>query len=86
MSVDWEWTRVVFDHVKITACDPGASIAFYKTVLEPRRQAATTPCSCSFPDGNNVEPSGAIGACPQELGETGDVGIRILAHPSSYSR
>lgn len=35
MSVDWDWTRVVFDHVKITVRDPGASIAFYKTVLEP---------------------------------------------------
>jgi catechol 2,3-dioxygenase-like lactoylglutathione lyase family enzyme len=35
MSVDWDWTRVVIDHVKITVRDPGASIAFYKTVLEP---------------------------------------------------
>lgn len=35
MSVDWDWTRVVFDHVKVTVRDPGASIAFYKTVLEP---------------------------------------------------
>jgi catechol 2,3-dioxygenase-like lactoylglutathione lyase family enzyme len=35
MSVYWDWTRVVFDHVKITVRDPGASIAFYKTVLEP---------------------------------------------------
>ena len=32
---EWDWTRVVFDHVKITVRDPGASIAFYKTVLEP---------------------------------------------------
>jgi catechol 2,3-dioxygenase-like lactoylglutathione lyase family enzyme len=35
MSVDWDWTRVVFDHVKITVRDPGASIDFYKSVLEP---------------------------------------------------
>jgi catechol 2,3-dioxygenase-like lactoylglutathione lyase family enzyme len=35
MSVDWDWTRVVFDHVKIGVRDAGASIAFYKTVLEP---------------------------------------------------
>ena len=35
MSVDWDWTRVVFDHVKITVGDPGVSVAFYKTVLEP---------------------------------------------------
>ena len=32
---EWDWTRVVFDHVKVTVRDPGASIAFYKTVLEP---------------------------------------------------
>lgn len=35
MAVDWDWTRVVFDHVKLTVRDPPASIAFYKTVLEP---------------------------------------------------
>ena len=32
---EWDWTRVVFDHVKITVRDPGTSIAFYKRVLEP---------------------------------------------------
>ena len=31
--VDWDWTRVVFDHVKLTAGDAAASVAFYKTVL-----------------------------------------------------
>ena len=35
MSVDWDWTRVVFDHVKIGVRDAEASIGFYKTVLEP---------------------------------------------------
>jgi catechol 2,3-dioxygenase-like lactoylglutathione lyase family enzyme len=35
MGVDWDWTRVVFDHVKIPVRDAGASIGFYKTVLEP---------------------------------------------------
>jgi catechol 2,3-dioxygenase-like lactoylglutathione lyase family enzyme len=35
MSVDWDWTRVVFDHVKIVVHDAGASIGFYKTALEP---------------------------------------------------
>ena len=35
MSVDWDWTRVVFDHVKITVRDAASSVAFYKTVLEP---------------------------------------------------
>ena len=32
---DWDWTRVVFDHVKVTARDAAASVAFYKTVLAP---------------------------------------------------
>jgi catechol 2,3-dioxygenase-like lactoylglutathione lyase family enzyme len=35
MGIDWDWTRVVFDHVKIPVRDAGASITFYKTVLEP---------------------------------------------------
>ncbi len=35
MSVDWDFTRIVFDHVKLTVRDASASIAFYKTVLEP---------------------------------------------------
>jgi catechol 2,3-dioxygenase-like lactoylglutathione lyase family enzyme len=33
--VDWDWTRVVFDHVKIGVRNAAASIGFYKTVLEP---------------------------------------------------
>jgi catechol 2,3-dioxygenase-like lactoylglutathione lyase family enzyme len=33
MAVDWDWTRVVFDHVKIGVRDAAASIAFYKTGL-----------------------------------------------------
>jgi len=33
--VDWDWTRVVIDHVQISVRDLEASIAFYKTVLEP---------------------------------------------------
>ena len=35
MSVDWDWTRIVVDHVHIRVRDAGASVAFYKTVLEP---------------------------------------------------
>jgi catechol 2,3-dioxygenase-like lactoylglutathione lyase family enzyme len=35
MAVDWDWTRVVFDHVKISVRDHAASIGFYRTVLEP---------------------------------------------------
>ncbi len=33
--MDWDWDRIVFDHVKIGVRDPQASIAFYKTVLAP---------------------------------------------------
>ena len=33
MAVDWDWERVVFDHVKITVADAAAAVAFYKTVL-----------------------------------------------------
>ena len=33
MAVDWDWERVVFDHVKITVADAAATVAFYKTVL-----------------------------------------------------
>ena len=30
---DWDWNRVVFDHVKLTVSDPEASKVFYRTVL-----------------------------------------------------
>ena len=33
MAVEWDWTRVVFDHVKITVRDPAASVSFYRAVL-----------------------------------------------------
>jgi catechol 2,3-dioxygenase-like lactoylglutathione lyase family enzyme len=33
MAVEWDWTRVVFDHVKITVRDPAASVVFYRAVL-----------------------------------------------------
>jgi catechol 2,3-dioxygenase-like lactoylglutathione lyase family enzyme len=33
--VDWDWDRVVFDHVKVTVADAAASIAFYTVVLGP---------------------------------------------------
>jgi catechol 2,3-dioxygenase-like lactoylglutathione lyase family enzyme len=35
MTVDWDWSRIVFDHVKIGVRDWDASLSFYKTVLEP---------------------------------------------------
>ena len=35
MSTDWNWTRVVIDHVHIRVRDAKASVAFYKAVLEP---------------------------------------------------
>jgi catechol 2,3-dioxygenase-like lactoylglutathione lyase family enzyme len=31
--VDWDWERVVFDHVKLVVRDPAASVAFYKMLL-----------------------------------------------------
>ena len=33
--VDWDWTRVVVDHVTLGVRDPAASVHFYRTVLEP---------------------------------------------------
>ena len=33
MDVEWDWTRVVFDHVKVSVRDPAASVAFYRAVL-----------------------------------------------------
>ena len=30
---DWDFARIVFDHVKLTVRDPEASKAFYRTVL-----------------------------------------------------
>ena len=35
MTIDWDWTRVVIDHVHIRVRDAQESVAFYKTVLEP---------------------------------------------------
>ncbi len=35
MTVDWDWSRVVFDHVKLQVRDAEASKRFYRTVLEP---------------------------------------------------
>lgn len=32
--MDWDWSRIVFDHVKVGVRDPAASVRFYKTVLE----------------------------------------------------
>ena len=33
MTVDWDWSRVVFDHVKVGVRDAEASKKFYRTVL-----------------------------------------------------
>lgn len=33
--MNWDWSRVVFDHVKIVVRDAGASIGFYTAVLKP---------------------------------------------------
>jgi catechol 2,3-dioxygenase-like lactoylglutathione lyase family enzyme len=32
---DWDWTRIVFDHVHIRVQDAVKSVAFYRTLLEP---------------------------------------------------
>ena len=33
MAIDWDWDRVVFDHVKLSVRDAAASVAFYQSVL-----------------------------------------------------
>ncbi len=33
--IDWDWTRVVVDHVHIRVRDARTSVAFYKAALEP---------------------------------------------------
>jgi catechol 2,3-dioxygenase-like lactoylglutathione lyase family enzyme len=35
VAVDWDWTRIVFDHVQISVRDAEASVAFYTALLEP---------------------------------------------------
>ena len=31
---DWDWERIVFDHVQVTVADAAAAVRFYTTVLE----------------------------------------------------
>ncbi len=33
--MDWDWTRIVFDHVQISVRDAQKSVAFYTALLEP---------------------------------------------------
>jgi catechol 2,3-dioxygenase-like lactoylglutathione lyase family enzyme len=35
VAVDWDWERIVVDHVALPVSDATESIRFYKTVLEP---------------------------------------------------
>jgi catechol 2,3-dioxygenase-like lactoylglutathione lyase family enzyme len=35
MAIDWDWERIVVDHVALPVSDATESIRFYKTVLEP---------------------------------------------------
>ena len=35
VAVDWDWTRIVIDHVQLPVRDAVASRRFYTTVLEP---------------------------------------------------
>ena len=32
---EWDWTRIVFDHVHVRVKDATESVAFYRAVLEP---------------------------------------------------
>jgi catechol 2,3-dioxygenase-like lactoylglutathione lyase family enzyme len=32
---EWDWTRIVVDHLDVHASDYGESVRFYETVLEP---------------------------------------------------
>src|SRR5690349_20869709 len=32
---EWDWTRIVVDHVEVSASDYAESIRFYETILEP---------------------------------------------------
>ena len=33
--MEWDWTRIVFDHVQISVRDAQKSVAFYTALLEP---------------------------------------------------
>jgi catechol 2,3-dioxygenase-like lactoylglutathione lyase family enzyme len=35
VAIDWDWTRIVIDHVALAVSDAEESVRFYKTVLEP---------------------------------------------------
>jgi catechol 2,3-dioxygenase-like lactoylglutathione lyase family enzyme len=35
VPIDWDWTRVVIDHVSLSVRDGRESARFYRTVLEP---------------------------------------------------
>jgi catechol 2,3-dioxygenase-like lactoylglutathione lyase family enzyme len=37
VAIDWDWNRVVIDHVSLSVKDAQASVGFYKTVLAPLR-------------------------------------------------
>jgi catechol 2,3-dioxygenase-like lactoylglutathione lyase family enzyme len=35
VAVDWDWTRIVVDHIALAVSDAEGSIRLYRTVLEP---------------------------------------------------
>jgi catechol 2,3-dioxygenase-like lactoylglutathione lyase family enzyme len=37
MAIDWDWNRVVIDHVSLSVRNAQASVGLYRTVLEPLR-------------------------------------------------
>ena len=66
MAIDWDWTRIVFDHVHIRVQDAATSVAFYRTLLAPlgtprsgrARTEHSSRTSAAFvldPDGNYAE-------------------------------
>jgi catechol 2,3-dioxygenase-like lactoylglutathione lyase family enzyme len=72
VSVDWDWTRVVFDHVKIAVSDAAASIGFYKTVLEPLAIPPLWESDCGAQFANLVVSAGEPTSGPVHLAFVAD--------------
>jgi hypothetical protein len=65
MTLDWDWARVVFDHVKIGVRDAEASKTFYRTVLAtlgipPLWESAHGGQYANLVVSSNAEPGGPI--------------------------
>ena len=94
MPVDWDWERVVFDHVKITVRDSAASVAFYKTVLAtldipPLWENERGAQFANLVIVGGEEPGGPLTArTSAQRCRTGrpKVGWRASAHPQAWGR